>query len=377
MSNDELLSKTISYLRFPLTVGVVFIHFNLSVGLTIHGVKHGLDNPEWYFFIVNFISEVLARIGVPLFFVISGFLFFYGKDFSSEVYKGKLQSRFRSLFIPFILWNIIAIIWHMKCFLPVISSFYRPVEIHLSLARIFNTFFCDSGNSGIFVGPPSTEPSSGIYPIDIPLWYVRDLMVMVLFSPLIYWMIRKIGFYFSFVLGFVWFFSPLLIPKGNYMGHLVTASFFFSIGASFSIRKTNIVLAFLKLKYAPILYLPIAFADALTKGMEYNGYLNKLGIVIGIVTAAVIASYIIKAGKGKINIELANSSFFIFALHSLFIGDVGKFIFTMLHIPENNPYAMLSLYFTVPILSTLACLGLYTLLKRFTPKVCNLLTGGR
>lgn len=81
MKNDELLSKTISYLRFPLTVGIVFIHFSLHEGLEIHGIKHGLDNPEWFFFIVYFISQVLARIGVPLFFVISGFLFFLWKRF--------------------------------------------------------------------------------------------------------------------------------------------------------------------------------------------------------------------------------------------------------------------------------------------------------
>lgn len=49
MTNDILLSKTISYLRFPLTVGVVFIHFDLSKGITIHGCEYGLNNPEWYF----------------------------------------------------------------------------------------------------------------------------------------------------------------------------------------------------------------------------------------------------------------------------------------------------------------------------------------
>lgn len=377
MTNDELLSKTISYLRFPLTVGVVFIHFSLHEGLNIRGIKHGLDNPEWFFFIVNFISEVLARIAVPLFFVISGFLFFYRRDFSCEVYKGKLKSRYRSLFIPFIIWNIIAIIWQMKCFLPIVSSFYRPVEIHLSLARIFNTFFCNSNNNGIFVGSPSTDPSSGLYPIDVPLWYVRDLMVMILFSPLIYWMIRKIGFFFSIGCGLVWFLSPLLIPRASYLGNLVTASFFFSIGAYYSIRKKNIVVSFLKLKYTPILYLPIAIADALTKGMEYNGYLHKLGIVIGIIAAVVIASYFINTKKGKVSITLANSSFFIFALHNLFIGDVGKFVFTIFHVPEDNPYAMLTLYFTVPIFSILVCLSLYMLLKRYAPKVSNLLTGGR
>ena len=376
MTNDELLSKTISYLRFPLTVGVVFIHFSLHEGLDIHGVKHGLDNPEWYFFIINFISQVLARIGVPLFFVISGFLFFYGRDFSREVYRGKLKTRFRTLFIPFVVWNIIAILWQMKCYLPVLSSFYSPFQIHLSPTRIFNTFFCNNNNGGILVGPPSADPSCG-FPIDVPLWYVRDLMVMIMFSPLLYCMIRKLGFCFSVVIGLVWFLTPPLIAKDCYADYLVTATFFFSFGASYSIRKVNIVVAFQSLKYAPILYLPIAVADALTKGMEYNVYLHKLGIVVGIVSAVVVASYIVNANRGKWSMALANSSFFIFALHFLFIGDVGKFIFTMLHVPDDNPFAMLALYFAVPIFSILVCLALYAFLKRYIPKVCSLLTGGR
>ena len=57
MTNDELLSKTISYLRFPLTVGVAFIHFNIvNDGFTINGIKCGLNNPDWYYYIINFFS---------------------------------------------------------------------------------------------------------------------------------------------------------------------------------------------------------------------------------------------------------------------------------------------------------------------------------
>lgn len=165
MTSDELLSKTISYLRFPLTVGVVFIHFDLSTGLDIGGMTYGMNNPDWYFFIINMISGTLATIGVPLFFLISGFLFFYRKDFSCEVYRQKLQSRFMTLFVPYTLWNLIAIIWQLKCFLPGVSSFYPPVEVQITPARIFNTFFCNTtAGSGIFVSAQSGAMGGGNYP---------------------------------------------------------------------------------------------------------------------------------------------------------------------------------------------------------------------
>lgn len=377
MTNDELLSKTISYLRFPLTVGVVFIHFNLAKGLKIHGIPHGLDNPEWYFFIVNFFSDVLPQIGVPLFFIISGFLFFYRKEYDKDVYKQNLKTRARTLLIPFVLWNIIAIIWTLKCFLPGISSFYPPVDIQLSFVRIINTFLCNADNRGIFIG----LPFAGLYPIDIPLWYVRDLLVMVVFSPIIYWLIKKTKQWFVIVIGLIWFFSSIILPMENYIyiytRMLVTALFFFSWGAFYSIFKENIVISCRKFRYAPIVYIPIAMTDTLTKGLEFNGYIRHAGILVGIVATVIFVSYLLEYNKVKVNSNLASSSFFIFALHNIFMVNVGKFTFTMLHIPENNPYAMLALYFTVPILSIVFCFTLYMLLKKYTPKVCNLLTGGR
>lgn len=291
--------------------------------------------------------------------------------------KKKILSRFKTLLIPFILWCLIAITWQLKCFLPIISSYLRPVEIHLSLVRIFNTLFWNGNNNGIFVDTQLSNFTNDYYPIDAPLWYVRDLMVMALFSPFIFKLIKKIGFFLPLVLGMAWYLSPFFVTKANYISYLITSSFFFSIGATYGIRKIDIVVSFEKFKYAPIVYLPIAITDSLTKGMEYNWCLHKLGIIFGIISAVVVASYLIKLGKGKVCLALANTSFFIFALHSLIMDIIGKTFFTMLHLPDNNPYAMLLLYFLVPIINILICLGFYWFLKRNIPKICNLLTGGR
>lgn len=382
MTNDELLSKTISYLRFPLIVLVVFAHFSLNKGLDIHGTKYGLENPDWFFFIVDLISETLARIVVPLFFIISGFLFFNRKDFNKDAYKLKLKSRVKTLFVPYILWNIIAILWQLKCLIPILSSFFLPVEIHISFTRIFNTFFCNYDNGGIIVRPSTTGSSTGLEPINVPLWYLRDLMVMIILSPVFHWLIKRIGVWFVVIDGFIWFCLSLITPKDGYIwiyiiAMLVTDSFFFSWGAYFSITKENIVTHFRKFKFAPVLYAGFAIADVLTKGMDVNSFVHRIGILLGIVSAVVIVSYLLEHKKVKVNTTLANSTFFIYALHGLFIGELGKVIFIMLHIPDNNPYAMLILYFVVPIISVLVCLALYVLLKNYSPKVCNLLTGGR
>ena len=58
--------------------------------------------------------EGIARIGVPLFFFISGFLFFYYDDFSKNVYLGKIKKRFKSLVVPYIFWNLVVVGFYFK-----------------------------------------------------------------------------------------------------------------------------------------------------------------------------------------------------------------------------------------------------------------------
>lgn len=378
MNSNELTSRVISYLRFPLTVAVVFIHFSLTDGLMVHGVKHGLGNPDWFFHIVNFCSEVLARIAVPLFYMISGYLFFYRTEsFNSFLYVQKLKKRARTLLVPFILWNIIAVLWQLKCLLPGLSSFYRPVEVQWSVMRILNTFLFNTGNSGIIVGPTLEADLSGSYPIDVPLWYMRDLMAVILISPLVYWVIKRLKVWPITIMGLAWLTSSIYLPQGSYIDMILNALFFFSFGSFFSIHQVDFIQSFKKFKWAPVCYLIIAVADTLTRGIGYNIYIHRAGILIGIIATVNIVAPLVAKNRVKVNMTLASSSFFIFASHYLIIGDVGKFAFTMLHIPENSPVAMLALYFSVPITVTAICLTAHMIVKRLSPKLCALLTGGR
>lgn len=89
---DAALSKTIMFLRFPLIVSVVFIHAGLE-GVVIGGnvTVHDGQFPI-YESVYHVITNELARVSVPLFFFISGFLFFYRTDFSMKAYGQKLKN---------------------------------------------------------------------------------------------------------------------------------------------------------------------------------------------------------------------------------------------------------------------------------------------
>ena len=378
-NTDELLYQTISYLRFPLTLGVVFIHFDLIEHIfTYHGVQYGLDHPDWYIWVINFFSEVLPQIGVPLFFIISGFLFFHHVDFDGNVYQQKLRKRIKTLLIPYLLWNLIAILIHAVYLMPLLFPNAGQEEVHITFVRLFHTFFANLPNEGIFVTPEAVVSNSGFpYPVNLPMWYVRELMVMVLLSPVIFWLMRLMGKWLVVILGVVYYFyHPLVMPEGSWGVLMSQAAFFFSWGAYYGIHKTNFVDSFRRHTYMPLLYLPVAIADALTRGTSYNLYIHQAGALLGIVSVVVIVAYLLESGKVKVNKTLANSSFFVYALHVSIIAEVAKVVFIVFHL-SDNVFSMLVLYVITPLCTAALCVALYVLLKRYVPFLCNLLTGGR
>ncbi|WP_081771120.1 acyltransferase family protein [Bacteroides graminisolvens] len=100
MTPQEVQSKTIAWLRFPMIIGVLLIHsYN-----PIH------PKGDVFVFVRNLSSEVVARFCVPLFFLIAGYLFFYKlKQFTGATYREKLRKRASSLLVPYLFWNLWAI----------------------------------------------------------------------------------------------------------------------------------------------------------------------------------------------------------------------------------------------------------------------------
>ena len=358
--DNKLMSNTINFLRFPLTVAVVYIHFNISrKGISVHGLNYGTDNPDWYTFIINLFSSVIASIAVPLFFLISGYLFFCQKNFNKEIYLSKLKKRIKTLLIPFILWNLIAILYQSIRFVPFFSSFFPGVyktEVHLTLVRVLNTFFCCTLSNGIFVSPMEytmTEIVNEPYPIDVPLWYIRDLMVAVIMSPVIYLLIKRFQLLYIFFMGFLWYLRNLFFPTGGYI----------------------ILLIMRKMKYYLLLYIPIALCDTILLYSEYSYLVHNLGVLLGVMVVFVISAHFVEV-RVTIPPKLRNATFFVFAFHKLIIDDVAKMVFSVLHLPDDT-YIMLLLYFIIPIMTIGVCIFLYQIINKFLPTACGLLTGGR
>jgi len=77
MKLDSNISERLAVLRFPLIVGVVLMHSFSSVVYFSSGSTGVKESGHVSVFIRQYISEVLASVSVPLFYSISGFLFFF------------------------------------------------------------------------------------------------------------------------------------------------------------------------------------------------------------------------------------------------------------------------------------------------------------
>lgn len=90
---DNRLSIAIFNIRFGLALFVIYIHFNILNGFVLLGQPIVFES-NWLRFIVITIGEVLARISVPLFFFISGYLFFEGIRKGGVFFTQKIKKEF-------------------------------------------------------------------------------------------------------------------------------------------------------------------------------------------------------------------------------------------------------------------------------------------
>ena len=358
MKIDRASSERLNLLRFPLIVGVVYLHASAAeVGLSTGAV--GVANSGYLSdFFRNLISDGVARTAVPLFFLMSGYFFFLGFSWSVENYKKKIKSRIKTLLVPFLFWNIFTLfLYALAQYLPATQGFFSGKNDPISTFRAYDYV------NAIF----------GIdkFPISYQFWFIRDLIVLVLLTPVIYLIIKgtpKIFFAGIFTL---WFFNlwPVYIPS-------VEAFAFFYAGSYFACSNTNLFeldrfgVAILS-SYSVILLM-----DTLTKGYHFNSYIHNAGVVLGVSSALCLSKTIVGLNNVKKALLWAGSlSFFVFAFHEPFLTLIRKILYKVV-VPSSD-LTVLSLYFSIPVLVIFSSILLHASMKYLAPRVLILISGGR
>ena len=335
----SLQSSTLNAVKMIMILFVIFIHMNPTKE------RYGEIAMYWH---------SIAVVAVPVFFIISGYFFFYNvKEFNNDVYVEKLKKRVLTLLIPYLLWNLLPV------FMIVGGNLFSVFFKGKSFDALYS-FFYDLWNEGIW--HIWWDKTSGTMPFDSPLWYVRDLMIVVCLSPVIYWFIKRTGVLFPVVIGclYVFDFWP------NITGFSSTAFLFFSIGATYALK--NRLLIDMS-RISKFVLLASALVLFVLQNIESILSVNKLFIIISSLLWIVGSSHLPEKLIDTVA-RRVSSVFFIYAIHNTFVlANTSKVLLRFVD--------MKICYWVSPLITMFLCIVVYYILKKLFPRFTVFICGGR
>lgn len=244
--------------------------------------------------------------------------------------------------VPYLLWNFIGYIIY-------------AIKVGFDFEDFFHSFWV--------IDIPGRCGSS---PIDGPLWYVRNLMIMVVISPIISYMMKYTKCYLILIMTILWIIQIPPFNKG-----IGIAFYFFSLGGYLRMFDYHVENLQRYAKYLIIAY-PIYVIYAFLMQSNSDSWDFQLGILLGIGAIFSLTIHFIKCGSGncKFTKILSETSFFIYCLHDLLLQFFKPFFSEILGTGD-------SAYISLIVVDIALCLGFFYVLKRISPKVTSLLMGGR
>ena len=357
----------ISALRFPLAFLVVLIHVYGSVWQAT--ASPGLD--LW----ATWLCKDFTSFAVPLFFAISGFLFFYRKPHPTHLdYRKKFRRRVSTLLLPYLAWNVLAFaLYALKDCLG-----GQPLQIPFSLHLFWDAHINGAATENVW----GQAVGATTAPVLLPLWFVRNLIVVTLLSPLLRPLLRLRWGLGLLLLGGVYY--AQLWP--NFFGLNFNAFWYFGLGAWCSLHEKEPLALTRPLALPAAIITPLALAGLCLASRPAGWFPHPAGLLppladlfqaVYILGAMVLALH--AAGRfcrsHSPSPFLSQSSFFLYAYHTILLLPLaGKL--APLSAPWPLPLQLLTLLFAAALATALSLL-LFYLLRRFLPRASSLLTGVR
>ena len=354
---DKYLSEKLKIISFIAMILVVFLH---SYNLTEKYNPDSLNLIDGYnAFIQFFLSQGIARVAVPIFFIISGYLFFINLNFKFQEFIIKYKKRGRSLLLPYLFWSIW---WYLFFF--ILKLLHRPQKYltndifeHFSVYQILDAIFIHN-----------------IIPYQ--LWFLRDLIIMVLFTPLIYLIIKNLRIFPLLLLLLIW----IGVFDFNFIIFTNESILFFSIGAYLALIKKDFLVTIRNQKRYWIFTFIWIIIVLLKSSIDFENtfflkvIIHNIGILTGVIAVWSLYDILHNKKTNKFIYSLSFFSFFIYAFHEPVLRIIKRGIFYIIKPSES---ISILVYFFAPIMTILLAILIGTFIKRKFPRFYGLITGGR
>ncbi len=337
-------------MRIMLISRIVFVHVPFDNSSTPFDGTYNVFN--W---LRVFLTESLFRVGVPALSAISGYLLFRN-GWDGFDYAKAVRTKSRTVLLPFLLWNTAVFLAFFILLRMGIGDGYVLDPKNASWRDLLSQLFAIEA-----------------YPVDIPLYFLRDLFVCILLSPLLAWLIRRIPFVTLSVL----FLLALIPDLSLYLVLRCSILFSFSFGIYASLYKIDIKALD---RYAPLGIALLIIASALlARAIYINGpilpewvkFSRNLLAIIGAAGFWLLSAPLIKTEAGQKLSKTGSLSFWIFCAHQPLLvclwiiwGKSGVNFYPLFFVGS------IAILFPILIVSN-------NLTRNNAPRLYGILTGGR
>lgn len=359
---NKYLSVKLRIISLISIILVVLLHSN-NTTVKFNSGNMNFDN-GYNVFMQNFFSLGITRIAVPIFFCISGYLYFLNTKGTIQEFLQKYKKRGKTLLIPYLIWSTWGVLFYFTLqLLPQSKDFFtKDLITSYSFSKTLNTIIRN--------------------PIPYQLWFVRDLIILVVVSPLIYWATK----YFKIIPVMLLFIVWLELFEFSFVILSSDAIFFFCLGAYLAIFKSEFMVKKLnKRVYIVFIFVWVLIVLVKTSLMYQHSektieiislLLHKMSIGVGIIALWSVYD-ILMINKEKPNVVILNLSsltFFIYAFHEPVLTIVKKGLFYMGGVSEM---LSITVYFVAPIITIFLSILVGSFMRRYMLGFYKLITGGR
>lgn len=363
----ELRTQALDLLRFPLAIVILTLHIFAAANADIATYKLDAGNAIWVFnSTVQFIEAFFRNQSVPIYFFISGYVFFIGlQKWSKEKYIKKITNRKKSLLYPYLIWNTIMLLASLIVFY-IAPNIMNGQLGDFTIEGFLSVYWRYDGTL--------TNALPSYKPINYPLWFVRDLMIIVLLAPILYKAIKKFGRYVVVLFAFLWATLRLvgveIIPSADGL-------LFFSFGAYMSINGKDMIEEFYKYnRVAAVSFILLGIAHIIAQNYNLIFLIKIIKIPMifaGLFFAYNISAWLISRKNIKVNKFLSSSSFFIYISHAVICSKV--LLLIKIIINPNNGLSLTITYLVSVAATVLILLSIFYLMSKFTPKLLSVIAG--
>ena len=359
-------SREIRVLSFWGMIAVVLCHSYNYTDLFLLPTTRLTEGMQAGPMIEFFFSNAIVKFCTPVFFTISGYLFFASvQKFTLSLYLDKIRSRLRSLAVPYIFW---VVLWSL---------------IGLLLMKVFGKETFPILQEKLGDWPENILGGVYYHPLPFQFWYIMDLLKISLLSPLIYLLVVSMKG-FAVVLFLVLWMLDVSIP------HLTSMEvpLFFTLGTFLATdgvrcgllsesrprpRKEWLTVPFCWIVFCAAYTLMSALASTHPVPDHVLFIMSRLCTLLGVCSVFILVDFVCGQAPKQAGLKIPDSTFLLFALHE----PLQHMIFQRILSSGGSHALHLLLYFGLPVIIILLVSGIGRMLKRIAPRFWAFLTGGR